>query len=88
MNSLGAFEQLLFFSPIMVFYLPEDAIMGFILSNIIAILLGIVVSMNVYVLKHSRGLKSSAASFFSGSLSVHCSTCASCSLLGFFWYLY
>jgi hypothetical protein len=84
MNSLDVFEQLLFFSPIMVFYLPEDAIMGFILSNIIAILLGIVVSMNVYVLKHSRGLKSSAASFFSGSsLSVLSSTCASCSSLGF-----
>ncbi len=27
------FEQLLFFSPIVVFYLPEDAITGFILSN-------------------------------------------------------
>jgi hypothetical protein len=42
------FEQLLFFSPIVVFYLPEDAITGFILSNITAILLGMVVSMNVY----------------------------------------
>src|SRR5919197_10275 len=77
-------EQLLFFSPIVVFYLPEDAITGFILSNVTAILLGIVVSMNVYVLKHSRGLKSNAASFFSGSsISVIPSTCASCSSLGF-----
>jgi hypothetical protein len=41
------FEQLLFFSPIVVFYLPEDAITGFILSSITAILLGMVVSMNV-----------------------------------------
>src|SRR5919109_1925242 len=80
----SAFEQLLFFFPIVIFYLPEDAIMGFILSNITAILLGIVVSMNVYVLKHSRGLKSNAASFFSGSsISVISSTCASCSSLGF-----
>jgi hypothetical protein len=46
-----------------VFYLPEDAITGFILSNITAILLGIVVSMNIYVLKHSRGIKLSATSF-------------------------
>jgi hypothetical protein len=49
------FEQLLFFSPIVVFCLPEGAIMGFIFSTITAILLGIVVSMNVYVFEHSRG---------------------------------
>jgi len=78
------FEQLLFFSPIVVFYLPEDAIAGFILSNITAILLGMVVSMNVYVLKHSRGMKLNAASFFSGSsIGILSSTCASCSSLGF-----
>ena len=63
----NVFEQLLFFSPIVVFYLPEDAITGFILSNITAILLGIVVSMNVYVLKHSRSVKLSATSIFSSS---------------------
>jgi uncharacterized membrane protein len=40
----NVFEQLLFFSPIVIFYLPEDAIIGFILSNITAILLGMVVS--------------------------------------------
>jgi hypothetical protein len=80
----NVFEQLLFFSPIVVFYLPDDAITGFILSNITAILLGMVVSMNVYVLKHSRGIKLNASSFFSGSsISVLSSTCASCSSLGF-----
>ena len=80
----NVFEQLLFFSPIVVFYLPEDAIRGFILSNIAAILLGIVVSMNIYVLKHSRGIKLNATSFFSGStIGVLSSTCASCSSLGF-----
>jgi hypothetical protein len=80
----NVFEQLLFFSPIVIFYLPEDAITGFILSNIMAILLGLVVSMNIYVLKHSRGIKLNAASFFSGSsLGLLSSTCASCSSLGF-----
>src|SRR5918911_3964224 len=63
----NVFDQLLFFSPIVVFYLPEDAITGFILSNITAILLGMVVSMNVYMLRHSRSVKFNAASFFSGS---------------------
>src|ERR671921_394015 len=80
----NVFEQLLFFTPIVVFYLPEDAITGFILSNITAILLGIVVSMNIYVLRHSRGIKLNATSFFSGStIGVLSSTCASCSSLGF-----
>jgi hypothetical protein len=80
----NVFDQLLFFSPIVVFYLPDDAIMGFILSNITAILLGIVVSVNIYVLKHSRSIKLNAASFFSGSsIGVLSSTCASCSSLGF-----
>ena len=79
----NVFEQLLFFSPIVVFYLPEDAIMGFIFSNITAILLGMVVSMNVYVFEHSRGKKLNAASLFSASsISVLSSICASCSSLG------
>lgn len=77
-------DQLLFFTPVFVFYLPDDAVTGFILSNITAILLGIVVSMNVYVLRRSRGLKINIKSFLSGStLSVLSSTCASCSSMGF-----
>jgi hypothetical protein len=79
----NVFDQLLFFSPIVIFYLPDDAVAGFILTNITSILLGLVVSTNVYVLKHSK-LKISMTSFFSGStLSVLSSTCASCSSLGF-----
>ena len=78
------FDQLLFFYPIVIFYLPDDALVGFILVNITAIILGIVVSMNIYVFRHSK-MKINIASFFSGSsLSVISSTCASCSSLGFF----
>src|SRR6476646_993055 len=62
----NVFDQLLFFSPIVIFYLPDDAVMGFILATITSILLGIVVSMNVYVIRHSK-LKIGLASFFSGS---------------------
>jgi hypothetical protein len=81
----NVFEQLLFFYPIIVFYLPEDAILGFILSSTTASILGMVVSMNVYVLKHSRDIKSmNAASFFSGSsIGILPSTRASCTSLGF-----
>ncbi|HEY9386971.1 MAG TPA: hypothetical protein VIP70_08010 [Nitrososphaeraceae archaeon] len=81
----NVFEQLLFFYPIIVFYLPEDAILGFILSSTTASILGMVVSMNVYVLKHSRDIKlMNATSFFSGSsIGILSSTCASCTSLGF-----
>ncbi len=78
------FDQLLFFSPIVIFYLPDDAVIGFILATITSVLLGMVVSMNVYVFRHSK-LKIGLTSFFSGStVSVLSSTCASCSSLGFF----
>ena len=78
------FDQLLFFSPVFVFYLPDDAVTGFILSTIISILLGIVVSMNLYILRHSKGLRISRTSLFSGSaLGVLSSTCVSCSSVGF-----
>ena len=79
----NVFDQLLFFSPIVTFYLPPDAVVGFIQTNTTSILLGVVVSMNIYVLRHSK-LKISMRSFLSGSsLSVLSSTCASCSSLGF-----
>lgn len=78
------FDQLLFFSPIIIFYLPDDAIVGFVLAIITSILLGIVVSMNVYIFKHTK-LRIKTASFFSGSsVGVLSSTCASCSSFGFF----
>ena len=80
----NVFDQLLFFSPVVTFYLPEDAVGGFIISTITAVLAGALVSMNVYVIKHSKGLKAGILSLFSGSsLSVLSSTCASCSSLGF-----
>jgi hypothetical protein len=80
----NVFEQLLFFWPVWVFYLPEDAVTGFVLTNITAILIGILVSMNVYVIKHSRLKITKSSSLFSGtSLSILSSTCISCSSIGF-----
>lgn len=91
----ASFDQLLFFSPILTFYLPEDAIENFILSSITAAILGMVISMNVYALNqrrhHSSSMKnikkskktsitSTASSLFSGSsLSILSTVCASCS---------
>lgn len=80
----NVFEQLLFFLPVWVFYLPEDATSSFALTNVTAILLGILVSMNVYVIRHSRLKISKPSSFFSGAgLSILSSTCVSCSSIGF-----
>ncbi len=76
-------DQLLFFSPFLDFYLPTDAIPSFILSNITAILMGLVVSMNVYIIK-SLKLKKISASMFSGtSLGMISGACASCTSLSF-----
>ena len=77
------FDQLIFFEPIWIFYLPEDAITGFVLTTMVSILIGMLVSMNIYVIRHSR-LKISRGSLFSGSsLSIISSVCSSCSSIGF-----
>jgi hypothetical protein len=77
------FDQLLFFEPILIFYLPDDAIVGFILTFIVSVLLGILFSMNVYVLKHSK-IRISKASLFTGSaLGIISGVCSSCSSIGF-----
>ena len=77
-------DGLLFFSPVLAFYIPNDAITSFILSNVTSMLLGLVVAMNVYVFRHTRTRINRASLFSGSSLSVMTSACASCSSLGFF----
>ena len=83
----NSFDQLLFFFPVLTFYLSSDAILSFIISNITTVLLGVVISMNVYVFKNLKGLKiiggGTSSLFSSSSLSIISSTCASCSSIGF-----
>lgn len=79
-------DELLFFSPFLNFYypLPADAILGFVLSNITAALIGIVVCMNLYIVRNSR-IGVGKSSLFSGSfLGTASSMCASCSSVGFY----
>src|SRR3989440_9231670 len=64
--AFNVFDQLLFFSPVVTFYLPDDATPGFILTNIISVLMGISVAMNIYVIRTSK-LKLDK-SYFSGSI--------------------
>jgi hypothetical protein len=78
----NVFDQLLFFTPIFIFYLPPDAVAGFVISTLNSILLGVVISMNVYILKNTR-LKFSKSLLSGASLSVISSGCVSCSSFGF-----
>lgn len=78
----NVFDELLFFSPILYFYLPDDALVGFILSTTTALLLGVVVSMNIYLLRNSS-FKLDKSVISSSFLTILFSTCASCSSIGF-----
>ncbi len=80
--SFNVLDQLLFFSPILFFYLPNDAIVGFTLTNISASLLAIVVPMNIYLIKNSK-LKLDKSLISGSFLGVASSMCASCSSIGF-----
>ncbi|HXV47096.1 MAG TPA: hypothetical protein VD736_10540 [Nitrososphaera sp.] len=79
-------DGLLFFSPIVNFYypIPQDAVPGFILSNVMAPLLGVVVSMNVYVFRNSREGMNKSSFFFGSALGTVSSMCAGCSSVGFY----
>ncbi len=77
------FDLILFFWAIVYFYVPDDAQIGFVITNISAALLGIVMSMNIYVIRTSK-LRINKSSLLSGSLlGIVSSACASCSSIGF-----
>lgn len=81
--AFNVFDQLLFLSPSVIFYMRDGAWPGFILSTAAAIFTGIVVSMNIYALRHS--ISKSLGSLFSGSsVGVATSMCASCSSIALF----
>jgi len=78
----NVFDQLLFFSPVWSFYLPDDAITGFVITNITSVLMGILIAMNIYVIRNTKIRLD--RSLFSGSiLGIASSACASCSSIGF-----
>jgi hypothetical protein len=78
-------DGLLLLSPLNFYYpIPADAVPGFILSHATAALVGIVVSMNVYLFRNLAA-KGSKAPFLSGStLGTVSSMCAGCSSVGFY----
>src|SRR5262249_20134318 len=78
----NVFDQLLFFSLVWSFYLPDDAITGFVITNITSVLMGILVAMNVYVMRNSK-IKLDRSLFSGSILGIASSACASCSSIGF-----
>jgi hypothetical protein len=75
-------DQLLFFSPVLTFYLPDDAVNGFIITNITAVLMAILIAMNVYLIKNSK-IRLDKSIFAGSILGIASSACASCSSIGF-----
>ena len=80
--AFNVFDQLLFFSPVLAFYLPDDSVAGFIITNITSILMGILVAMNVYVIRNIK-IKLDKSLFSGSILGIASSTCVSCSSIGF-----
>lgn len=76
-------DQLFFFEPVFAFYIPGDAALGFMLSTITSVLLGIVISMNVHVFRNAK-VKLGASLFSGPTLSVVSSACAGCTSASFF----
>jgi len=67
---------------VLAFYLPDDAAVGFIITNITSALMGILIAMNVYVIRNSK-IKLDKSLFSGSILGVATSACASCSSIGF-----
>ena len=78
----NVFDQLLFFSPVVTFYLPEDAVTGFIITNVTSVLMGILVAMNIYVIRNSK-IKLDRSLFSGSILGIVSSACPGCSSFGF-----
>lgn len=78
----NVFEELLYFTPILYFYLPDDAMVGFILSTASSLLLGVIISMNIHLLRNSK-IKLDKSLISSSFLTIITSFCASCSSIGF-----
>jgi hypothetical protein len=71
-------------SPLAFYYpIPSDAVPGFILSHVTSVLVGVVVSMNVYLfMNRSKGSKTSILS--GSTFGMVSSMCAGCSSVGFY----
>lgn len=76
-------DEYLFFSPILVFHVPPDTVINFALSIAITTLLGIVISMNIYMLRNLQVSLKEVSSWLSGSFIATATGACGCTSLGF-----
>ena len=77
------FDEYLFFSPLITFYIPPDAYANFALSTAITLVLGLVISMNVYAFRSIRVKFKENGTWLSGSLIATATSACGCTSLGF-----
>ena len=78
----NTFDNFLFFSPYLTFYVPSDMFKAFILTCINSVLVTILVNFNLFLIRNLK-LKLSKSALSGTTISVLSSTCASCSTFGF-----
>jgi hypothetical protein len=78
----NTFDNILFFSPYLAFYVPNDMIGVFFLSCINSILVAVLVNFNLHIIRDLK-LRISKSAVAGTTISVISSACASCSTLGF-----
>lgn len=76
-------DEYLFFSPILIFHIPQDSIANFSLSVAITILLGIIISMNLYLFKKMQFGWKQSRYWLSGSFIATATGACGCTSLGF-----
>jgi hypothetical protein len=76
-------DEYLFFSPLLVFHVPANAYANFALSIAITTLLGVVISMNVYMFRTMGARLKESGTWLSGSFVATASGACGCSSLGF-----
>ena len=78
----NTFDKILFFSPFLAFYVPNDMLGVFFLSCINSILVAVLVNFNLHIIRDLK-LRISKSAVAGTTISVISSACASCSTLGF-----
>lgn len=78
----NTFDNILFFSPYLAFYVPNDMIGVFFLSCINSILVAVLVNFNLHIIRDLK-FRISKSAVAGTTISVISSACASCSTLGF-----
>ena len=77
---LNILDQLLFFWPALLFYLPSEKMLSFTVSTLTSATIGVVASMNIYHIMNSKRVNTSALP--GASFAVATCACAGCSTVG------